>query len=488
MLAGCAKPSVPTPAPAIPPTTTDAGAPPMSDAAAADATQPVAMRTAAAGPPTCPERQQPYASGRSGKRPRIIVLVTADDLGFRCLGFEGNTFVKTPAFDRLAAEGAHIPLAFGATSSCSASRTTFITGQYPSKHGVVELVHRDPRVSLRKNSPTVPRALQKLGFRTAVMGKFHISLKDPKVYGYDANLNPQDDLKWRFRDVGPALKFVERSKGKPVYLEINFMDTHLRGNGKFPVEPDFKVDPDRVEVPKAWALPQWPELREMTASYFSQVMQTDRLLGNLLDGLDKLGVADEALVIFVSDNGAPFPGSKTTLYDRGIGTPMIFRWPGRIDRGQVVAGMASTVDLAPTMLDAAGAEPPRWVQGVSLLDRLSGRGSAPDAIFAEMHSHAGPVPTRAVRTEQHKYIINFFEEPIPLGQLNRFKWAKKLAELPNQSWAGRRPKSELYDLQADPNELENLSGRDDLAEIEADLRHRLRCHMQSCDDPMARRV
>jgi N-sulfoglucosamine sulfohydrolase len=414
-----------------------------------------------------------------------VLLVTADDLGWRDLSSYGNADVETPNIDRLAAEGTRFTRAFGVASSCSSSRAALTTGQYPHTNGVTALTHRHPTRMLPPWHDTLADALADAGYRTALAGKWHVAPYLPTGwYGYHERMGGPVDM-W-IRDVGPVLDFVRRNRDRPFHLELNFMQTHRNDAGAFSFDPGFPVDPAAIAIPAYLHLPDWPEIREDLARYYSQMLAMDAMVGALLDLLDELGLAERTLVVFVSDNGPPYPGAKMTLYDRGIATPLLVRWPGRVPAGSVRDALVSTIDLAPTILEAVGRPVPDAMQGRSFLPLLLGH--APDvhreAVFAEMTGHVHPIPTRAVRDARWKYVRNLSDVAIGLDQLHDREWAHRLCERPDQPWTRPRVPEELYDLAADPHEQRNLATDPAHAGTLETMRARLDAHLRETADPM----
>lgn len=420
--------------------------------------------------------------GSSRGRPRGVVLVTADDLGWRDVGAYGLDAIATPALDRLVHEGVAFDRAFDVVSTCSSSRASVATAQYPHTHGVTGLTHRHPDLSLPEGTPTLARQLQAHGWPTALQGKWHLSEAEPGAYGYDAWLETPIDQ--RIRDVGPALDFLSQHADGPYYLELNFMQTHRDLLDRFLQVEGYEVDPADAAPPAYWALPDWPEIREEVAGYLSQLRFMDALLGQVLDHIDRLGRTDDTLVVFLSDNGPPFPGCKLTLYDRGVGTPLMFRWPGGLPPAWH-DDLVSTVQIAPTVLELVGAPPLPGAQGDSLAGRLLGRtGPVAAEVHAEMESHIEPHPARSVRTARHKYIRNL--DPTPWGPGDGGgDHVDALAQVPGQTWDEPRPAEELYDLVTDPLEQDNRIDDPTLAGVRADLRARLLAHAARTDDPRA---
>lgn len=413
-----------------------------------------------------------------------VVLIVADDLGWLDPSSYGNPNLQTPHIDRLAEEGLRFTGAFVTASSCSPSRASIVTGQYPHTNGVTALAHLHLRATLSPFHDTLADLLSAAGYRTGLAGKWHISPFLPTGwYGYDERMGGVVDM-W-IHEPDAILDFIRRSRGHRFYLEINFMDTHRDYAGNFDFDPDFPVDPDGLRIPEYMQLPDWPEIRLELAKFYSKAMKMDAMIGAVLATLDELDLAENTLVLFLSDNGPPFPGNKMTLYDRGIATPMIVRWPARLPAGRVRHALVSTIDVLPTILEASGRQVPDWVQGRSFLPLLAA-GAADrhrDAVFAEMTHHVEYIPTRAVRTERWKYIRNYSDIAIGLDQLHHMEWAHRLCGRPDQPWKRPRVPEELYDLLVDPNEQRNLIGDPAGQAILEEMRRRLDAHMEETADP-----
>lgn len=414
-----------------------------------------------------------------------VVLITADDLGWLDLSVYGNPNLSTPHLDRLAQEGVRFTRAFVAASSCSSSRASIMTGQYPHTHGVTGLAHRHLGATLSPFRDTLADLLSATGYETGIVGKWHVAPYLPAAwYGYQARPGSWVDP-W-IHEMGPVLDFVVRRRDRPFFLEINFMNTHRMDDGEFEFDPDFPVDPGSVQVPDYLQLPDWPEIRLELARFYSQTMGMDAMIGELLGTLDRLGLAENTLIVFVSDNGPPVPGSKMTLYDRGIAVPLIMRWPGRWAEGASRHALVSTIDILPTILEAIGQAAPESVQGRSFLPLLAEEGALDfhrDAVFAEMTRHVSYIPTRAVRTGRWKYIRNYSDIAIGLDQLVHMEWVHRLCERTDQPWKRPRPAEELFDLSVDPGEQRSLVDDPGHRAVLEELRGRLDRHMERTADP-----
>ncbi|MBW1683995.1 MAG: sulfatase [Deltaproteobacteria bacterium] len=415
-----------------------------------------------------------------------LILITADDLGWKGLSSTGNENVSTPNIDRLAREGVRFSHAFVAASSCAPSRASLITGQYPHTNGVTGLTHIHPTKSLSPFHRTLPELLREAGFNTALQGKWHVSPYLPTSwYGYNERLSGMLPQGFWTHDSTKAIDFIRRNRNNRFYLELNFMQNHRDADGEFHVDAGFPVDSDAIRVPEYWTLPDWPEIREDAAGYFSQTMKMDELVGELLQALDDLQLAENTMVIFVSDNGPPYPGNKMTLYDRGTGTPLLVRWPRKLPAGRVLDQLVSTIDIMPTMLEAAGTAKPDDIQGRSLVAMMEGdvAAAADEVVFSEMTHHIHYLPSRAVRSRRWKYIENYSDIAVGLDQNHHDDWAHRLCELPNQPWKRPRPEEELYDLAGDPDEQVNLAAEPEYAQQLQAMRTLLRQHMVATQDP-----
>lgn len=198
--------------------------------------------------------QGPAQAGPSAPN---VLLITADDLGWRDLSSYGNRDVRTPNIDRLAAEGMRFTRAFVAASSCSASRASLTTGQYPHTNGVTALTHAHPLRMLRPGQRTLADELSDAGYRTALAGKWHVAPYLPTSwYGYDERMGGLVDM-W-IRDIGPVLDFVRRNRGRAFHLELNLMQTHRDDRGRSPSIPRFRWTRRRSRSPPTCTFPTGP--------------------------------------------------------------------------------------------------------------------------------------------------------------------------------------------------------------------------------------
>jgi len=425
--------------------------------------------------------------------PPNIIFIVADDLGWKDLGIYGNKDINTPNIDALATSGMRFNNAFVAAPSCASSRAALITGQYPHTNKVTGLTHRYPSKSLKPFYTTLPSVLRGHGYNTAIDGKWHIAPYYPSLfYGYKHRMTGMGVFKgdWHIKNSDDALGFIKNSvaDNKPFYLELNFLQNHRIEHGKFYYSPDFPVNPDKINVPEYYNLPDLPEIREDVAKFYSQTMEMDYIIGEVVQALDKLNISESTMIVFVSDNGPPYPGAKMTLYDRGIGTPLIINWPNKIMANTQENVLVNSIDIMPSILQAANIAIPENVQGQSfmplLISALDSNGYIEQKqVFSELDYHVNYLPSRSVRTKKWKYIKNYSDDMIGLDELDTTPWATKLSKDPKQLWMKPRVQEELYYLIDDPNENINLINHPQYQNKLNELRASLTKHLRETDDP-----
>jgi arylsulfatase A-like enzyme len=447
-------------------------------------------------------------------RPNIVVIVI-DDLRWDELGVTGHPYMKTPHIDRLAREGARFTHAFHTTPLCSPNRACILTGQYASRHGILDNVGRD---AASHRLSTYPLALQRLGYETAHVGKWHM--------GNDASPRPGYDYWVSFRGQGKlvdpelqegdgrgvvrgyvtdllserACAFVARPRQRPFALYLAHKAVHpdlfQRQDGTF--DPDslggyvpadrhrdlyrgetFPARPNvlppevvgRAKPALAEALARKqrdPAGRALLDSIHAGTQEEVRLraammasvdegVGMLLDTLERTGVLDDTLIVFVSDNGYFFGEhglgpERRFAYEDGIRSPLLVRYPPLVRPGITVDALTLALDIAPTVIDIAGGTPGPHIQGRSVVPLLRGERPAWRSSFLAEYYGEAAIPWlvsmsyKAVRTERHKYI----------------------------EWTQHPGADELYDLITDPYELTNLAREPGHAGLRAELRVELR--------------
>ncbi|HMA51352.1 MAG TPA: sulfatase-like hydrolase/transferase, partial [Magnetospirillaceae bacterium] len=304
-----------------------------------------------------------------------------------------------------------------------------------------------------------------------------------------------------------AGRWIREQGSTPFFVTIGFSDPHRApvnfGNTQeWPEVPTVRYSPSEVAIPSH--LPDLPGVREDLAEYYTSVSRLDAGVGLLLDELAASGHEKDTLVIYLSDNGRPFPGAKDALYTEGIHLPLILRVPGQAKKGVRCRAMASWIDVGPTMLDWAGVSPPadyRYaLPGRSLLPIVSQSDPAGwDRIFAthSFHEINQYYPVRAIRTRRYSYYLNL--EPrldfAISGDMEVSPSWKAIASTPGAKLGKRsvksflhRPAEEFYDLEKDPLELTNLVGHSAHAAALADLKRQLDSWRSATHDPWQKGV
>jgi N-sulfoglucosamine sulfohydrolase len=440
------------------------------------------------------------AIGRSApaaeqQRPNILLLLS-DDHSYPFVGCYGDANVKTPTLDRLADEGMKFHRFFVAAPQCVPSRAALMTGRSPVAARMTRFTSPLPRDEI-----TFPELLRdQAGYYTGICGRgYH--LDGSRRLGAAVNQAFDEHRLRTFADrvdflntcpddqvASQVAKFLDkRPDGKPFFLWANFSDPHHPWNAP----ADLRPDPASLQLPAEW--PDLPGMREQLADYCAEVNRLDHTIADVLEVLRERGELDNTLIIFAGDNGAALPHGKGSLYDPGVNVPLIVRWPGAVKPAGESHDLLSGEDVAPTLLAAAGVSPPERMSGRSFLPLLKGESHLPrQHVFFERGPHGrAPVSvdmhssgydlSRAVRSDRYKLIYNCTPW-IPYSPVDsaggpawrQIKAAKDAGELPaplvGAYFNTPRPVYELYDLQQDPAELTNLSGRPNLRAIERDLR------------------
>ncbi len=334
----------------------------------------------------------PLCAWAADTQPNIVVFLL-DDVGQRDVGAFGNSVVRTPNIDQLAREGTRFTNAFLTTSSCSPSRASLLTGLYPTATGAPKL--HDP---LPASVTSLPQLLRKAGYYTASVGKWHLG--EPFKTHFDRVVEPHEES--GAADWLPEL--ARRPKNKPFFFWLASKDAHAPYEAWHP--PLLHHNPQTVPLSKRDDDNAF--VREEMAGYYDEIARADRYIGLVIAALREESVLENTLVIVLSDNGSQFGGAKTTLYDDGIKTPLVMRFPRLIPAHIANQQLVSAVDLMPTLLALVGLPAVPNTPGVSLLPTLH-NSAVPvrDYIYAERNQHGAPLFERAVRTKNMLYKHNY---------------------------------------------------------------------------------
>lgn len=404
-----------------------------------------------------------------GATPPNFVFFIVDDVSQEDLGCYGSTCAKTPNLDRMAADGMRFDQAYLTISSCSPSRCSIITGRYPHNTGAPEL-----HTTLPKDQVTFIQELRKAGYYTVISGKNHMGKAG------DLGFEKESKGKGPGKEEDWVSLLANRPKDRPFFCWFASTDAH-RGWNLDDNAPTY--DPADIEVPPY--LFDGPKTREDLAAYFHEVSRTDTFAGRLRDELRRQGVEGDTYVIYMADNGRPFPRCKTRVYDSGVRTPFIVTCPGRIQPG-ISQSLISSIDVSATVLDLAGLAKPPSIQGVSFRSILEDpKAKTRDYVFAEHNWHVFQAHERMVRFGDWMYIRNAFpnhqalcmesDATYPAGEE---LWAMEAAgkldpKTQRDIFLNPRPAEELFQVSRDPHQLVNLADRSEHTEILKSLRSAL---------------
>lgn len=430
---------------------------------------------------------------RSGKRPNFLFILV-DDLGRMDLGCFGSTFYDTPNLDRLAGEGMRFTDAYAACPVCSPTRASILAGKYPARMKTTDWFGGRNRRRLNPapyldcmplEEVTLAEALRAAGYATFFAGKWHLGDTPftPEHQGFDENVGgwrmghprsyfspyrnpklpdgiPGEHLADRLVDA--SIRFLEGTRGRPFLLYLSFYSVHTPLQAKPVLTDKYRVKAEHLPPPEG---PKFLPEHERKARqvqdhpvYAGMVQAMDENVGRVLHALERLGLAEDTVVIFMSDNGGlstsegsptsnvPFRAGKGWLYEGGIREPMIIQWPGVTRPGSTCSVPVISTDFYPTILEMADLplRPEQHKDGVSLVPLLRGGNTLPrKALYWHYphYSNQGGTPTGAVRAGKWK-LIEFFED----GHVELYDLARDLPEAHDLSAAFPDKAAELRRL------------------------------------------
>ena len=396
---------------------------------------------------------------KTGKRPPNIIFIMADDLGYGDLGCYGQDKIQTPCIDRMAAEGMRFTQCYAGSTVCAPSRCCLMTGLHTGHAHV----RGNKRVPLRPEDVTVAEVLKGAGYRTALVGKWGLGEPEttgvPNRQGFDEFFgylnqghahNYYPEYLWRNEEkvvlegnveseehkgvsvsrnqyshdlmAREALDFVERAKGSPFFLYLAYTIPHANNERG-------RHGGDGMEVPSyaPYESEDWPTPHK---GHAAMITRMDKDVGKLIERLKTLGIEDNTIVFFTSDNGThkeggadpaffkssgPLKGYKRDLYEGGIRVPMIVRWPGKVRPGTVTGQVTAFWDFLPTAAELARTKAPDGIDGVSIASALFGsERERDDLLYWEFHERAFK---RAVRMGDWKGVSLGPDKPLRLYDL-----------------------------------------------------------------------
>lgn len=401
----------------------------------------------------------PAAALRAQSRPPNFLVIVADDHGWDDLGCYAHPVVKTPNLDRLAREGVRFTHCYTTAPLCSPGRGAVMTGLYPHVSGVTRLVQGDvaDEASLSPDIWTFAKGLGALGYENAAARKWHLSTAGPTAHGFDHEFPSRTEY------LDQSVEFLEGSHDRPFCLY--FCPTHT--HRPYRSHDDVAYRPEEVAECLPPYLRDTPQVREHYAWYLSETSKMDQEIGRLIGALERSGELDRTVVAYLTDHGPSMHRAKFSLYEWGTHSSLILRGPGISGSGRVDSELASTIDIAPTLMALAGASAPEDCQGMSLATRLADRPSESRRFVYSEHNERNHLT--AVRGLRYKLIRNHTREDPLIPPYVIRNWQNMGEDTLRQPYPLPRPVEEFYDLAADPlesrNLIENSSYRDQVAEL-----------------------
>jgi N-sulfoglucosamine sulfohydrolase len=432
-----------------------------------------------------------------GERPNILLIVSEDN--GQHLSCYGDPVIKTPNLDKIASEGVLFKNAYVTQSVSSPSRSSIFSGLYPHQSGHLGLAtHGYHYVGKVQN---IYQILKDAGYRTGMIGKLHV--------------NPESDFPIDFHPIKEnnfAKKGLERyskyadsfmnESDDPFFLMVNYPDAHFPFQDAVENRPAKTVTPDEVIVFPYIGLDN-ERIRRQTANIYNCMLRLDECVGELMKKLSDSGKEENTLVIYLGDHGCQMARAKGWVYEASNLVPFIVKWHGKTKEGVTSNALISTIDIVPTICEVLGLEIPERVTGKSLLPLLE----QPDLhfrdhLFVERNSDAKQFyfPQRAIRDKRYKLIYSLLNdredtgsvlytspEPHPayIGTptLEELKSASNNIKKVYQTWI-KPPSLQLYDLQNDPWEFNDLADNPDFDDIKKELFERLKKWQEDTDDPL----
>jgi len=405
-------------------------------------------------------------------RPNLL-WISCEDISPN-LGCYGDPHAITPNLDDLAAEGVRFTRAFTPAGVCAVVRSSVITGMYAPSIGSQ---HMRSEIVPPANVKAFPELLRAAGYFCTNRSKTDYQF-EPTPNIWNRQGNNHDD--WRERP----------DPDQPFFSVINFTVSHESRIRHSQRDHDAVIEkignenqrnPDVVGDTLPDYLPNTAAARKNWAWYHDNITWMDQMAGEVLARLEEDGLADNTLVVFWGDHGMGMPRGKRWIYDSGTHIPLLMRWPGQLERGAVRDDLASTVDLAATMLAAAGVAVPRWMQGRVLIGPR--RGAEPSYLYFHRDRMDEVYELqRGARDRRWKYIRNYMPERTYAQRIDymdampamqdwrRLAAADRLVGGQKNWFAATKPAEELYDTEKDPWELDNLADRPQYADRLARMR------------------
>ena len=420
-----------------------------------------------------------FAISSYAKTQPNLVFIIADDLTHRDIGCYGGQAL-TPNIDHLATEGMQFSRCFQTAPMCSPTRHTIYTGLYPVKSGAYP-----NHTNAYDDVKSIVHYLQPMGYRVALSGKTHIGPNEVFPFEYSANDNNPDMA------VIDQLFAESASSGQPFCLFACSNEPH----GPYDKGDPSQYPPEKLKLPPY--IVDTPVVREELSRYFAEITYFDGQVGQILEMLAKHGLAKDTMVMVVSEQGNGFPFAKWTCYDSGLQSAMIVRWPGIVQPGSTTEAMVEYVDVTPTFVEMAGGNIPSGLDGESFVDVLKGKTDKHKSYVYGLMTTRGIINgsdaygIRSVRGWKYKLIRNLNHDNEFSNACTKSKSFKSMEEkaAAGDKEAQRlvnaykfRPEIELYNIENDPLEMNNLANNPEYAEVIRRLSKKLDDWMESQGD------
>lgn len=420
-----------------------------------------------------------------------IILIMGDDLSAWDLEPYGSRQVRTPNLSRLAKEGICFDNMFNMVPVCSPTRQSLLTGLGPVRNGAYP-----NHTMIYDGIKTLPVYMQELGYNTALLGKRHYAPESAYPFEFLGGREHDDGNNGPEIDLSKAEGYIKKSAGKPFFFMFTSNQSHSpwnRGNKNAYHPEKIKLGPNMLDTKLT---------RKQMASYFAEISYLDSLVGVMLDIVERSGQKENTIIIFTTEQGNSFPFSKWTLYDQGLRSGFIVRWPGKIKPGSRNPALMQYSDVTPTLIDIAGGNPEKintgsrdangntGFDGKSFKKVLTGESlQVHDYVFAE-HTTRGIIQgsvayaSRSARNSNYLYIRNLnYKEKFSNVVTNSPLFEEWMEKDPTRaSFYISRPEEELYDVIADPYNLKNLAAMENYASIKAGISAKLDGFMKQQGD------
>ncbi len=421
-----------------------------------------------------------------------IVIVMADDLDSRQLSCYGGKNLQTRNIDALASEGMKFEQIICSEAMCVPTRASLFTGLFPMRHGSFQNHKSVYNTGLK----SICQYLKAQNYSVALTGKNH-STKPESVFpfefikGFQPNcVSANDDYQ-----LDSIRTFITRKNADPFCLFVMSINPHAPWVSGDPTE----FDPDKIVLPPHMV--DTRDVRELYCKYLAEVRRLDNQVGDIRNLLKETGQDKNTIFIFLGEQGPQFPGGKWTLYDNGLKSSMIVKWPGKVKANVTTDAIVQYEDITPTLIDIAEGKPIKGLDGRSFLPVLTGKSNSHRTEAFGIHNNipeGTPYPMRSVRDHHYKLVMNLLsDQPYYIKYMmnpanKKSYWNAWVTQAQTSSETKRlvdrittKPALELYDLQKDPYELNNIAGDKKYEKLVQAYELKLKNWMEQQNDPGA---